>query len=147
MTETEFARTVRKFSKVPLSSLNWRFLCVEEPLKRSTGLEKAHERVKKLLSISGSNALKVWRLVPWLLWTGLFLLGALSIGFLLFAFTGPRVELLTLRTATVALLATAVTALVGKWPAMTFRYRATIRRYLIGLGLCAAGWLVGGLHL
>jgi hypothetical protein len=47
----------------------------------------------------------------------------------------------------VALLAAAVTALVGKWPVAAVRYRSTIRRYLIGLALCIAGWAVGGLHL
>jgi hypothetical protein len=147
MTETEFARGIRGFPKVPPISPDWRFLSIDELMKRSAGSEKAFGQLKELLNVSGSNALKVWRLVPWFLWTGYVLLAALVIGFLFFAFARPTVELLTLRTAAVALSAAAITALIGKWPVMAFRYGSTIRRYLAGLGLCVAGWLAGGIHL
>jgi hypothetical protein len=147
MTETEFAHSIQGFPKVPPISPGWRFLSIEDLMKRSAGSGQAHERLKKLLSISGSNALKVWRLVPGLLWTGYILLAGLAIWFLIFAFTGPAIELLTLRSAAVTLLVAGLTTLLGKWPVGALRYRATIRRYLVGLGLCLTGWLIGGIHL
>lgn len=147
MAETGFAQGIHGFPKVPPISPDWRFLSIEELMKRSVGSEKAFGKLKKLLSASGSNALKVWRLVRWLRSTGYVLVAALVIGFLALAFFGPRVELLTLRTAAVALLAAAIAALIGKWPVMAFRYGVTIRRYLAGVALCLAGWFIGGIHL
>ena len=116
-------------------------------MKRSAGIERAHEELKKLLGVSGGNAFKVWRLVPWLFWSGCFLLGVLVLGFFALAFLGPQVHLPILRVIAVTLLAAAVTAVVGKWPVAAVQYQSTIRRYLIGLALCAVGWAVGGLHL
>jgi predicted acylesterase/phospholipase RssA len=146
-TETEFALSISGFPKAPPITPDWRFLCIEEAMKRSAGIERAHEELKKLLGISGGNALKVWRLVPWLFWSGSFLLGVVVLGFFALAFFGPPIEFQFLRWLAVTLLAAAVTALVGKWPVAAVRYRSTIRRYLIGLALCIAGWAVGGLHL
>jgi predicted acylesterase/phospholipase RssA len=147
MTETAFTRDIRGFPKVPAISPDWMFLAIEGPMNRAKGFEDAYGRLKELLTVSSVNALKVWRLVPVLLWSGSIVLLIAVIGLIAFALLGPPIELLTLRSVVIAVTAAVLTALLGKWPVMAVRYRASIRRYLVGFALCLVGLLAGALHL
>lgn len=147
MTATEFPRSVSGFPVVGAPSEPWPFLTIEEPMKTATGCEQAHQLLKQLLTTSSANAFKVWRLVPALYWSGLALAGAVVAAVFAAAYWGPSVELLTFRTAVILATAALAATVLGKAPVMALQHRTTIRRFLIGLGLCLVGWIAARLHL
>jgi hypothetical protein len=80
MTEHELARDEESVPGTRNQLKPWRFLSIEEPMKRVQGFEAQHNHLMRLLTVAGERALKPWKL-SW--WTFLFVnLGVLLSFFL-----------------------------------------------------------------
>ena len=117
-------------------------------MKRVADVSRAHEDLKRLLTASHSRAFKIFMLSKPLKISGWILIGAALLGLLYAAFWGRELALrVTLRDAAIAGLALAAAAIIGKTVVHVVRFNETLRQIGIGVALCVAGWLVGGLHL
>jgi hypothetical protein len=148
MTEYEFDRCISGFPLADPVSVSWPFLAVEPPMKQVAGVDQAHEDLKKLLTVSHSQGLKIFMLSTPLKIAGWTLIGGFTLSLLYLAFLGPEIALrLTLRGVAVAALFAALGAIVGKTVVRVVRFDQTLRQIAAGIGLSLTGWLIGGLHL
>jgi len=148
MTEYEFDRCISGFPSVAPAAVRWSFLAVEPPMKQVAGVDRAHEDLKKLLTVSRSRGLKIFMLSTPLRIAGWTAIGLAALGLLYGAFFGPELALrLTLRGVAVAAFLAAIGAIVGKTVVRVVRFEQTLRQIAAGLVLSLTGWLVGGLHL
>jgi predicted acylesterase/phospholipase RssA len=148
MTEYEFNRCISGFPQVSPVSVAWPFLAVEPPMKQVAGLDQAHEDLKKLLTVSHSQGLKIFRLSTPLRIAGWTTIALAGLGLLYMALLGPELSLrFTLRGVAIAALFAALGAIIGKTVLRVVRLEETLRQVAAGLILSLTGWLIGGLHL
>lgn len=148
MTEYEFDRCISGFPAVSPVSLRWPFLAVEPPMKQVAGVDRAHEDLKKLLTVSHLQGFKIFMLSTPLKLAGWTAIGLAVLGLLYIAFLGPELALrFTLRGVAIAALFGAIGAIVGKTVVRVVRFEETLRQIATGIILSLTGWLVGGVHL
>jgi len=147
MAEYEFTRSVRGFPRTPAVSIDWPFLRVEPPMKRVAGIDHAYKDLVRLLKVSNCQAFKIWQLSPILRTLGWVLLVVAIAGLLLLAFRGPERQLITLRGLVTTGLVLAGGTIFGKSVMRVVRWRDTLKQIALGLVLCVAGCVAGGLHL
>ena len=148
MTEYEFRRSISGFPVAAPASVRWPFLAVEPPMKQVAGVDRAHEDLKKLLTVSRSRSLKIFMLSAPLKIAGWTAIGIAALSLFYAAFFGPELVLrLTLRGVAFAALLAVIGAIVGKTVVRVVRFEQTLRQIAVGIVLSVTGWLVGGLHL
>jgi len=148
MTEYEFDRCISGFPLVTPVSVAWPLLAVEPPMKQVAGVDKAHEDLKRLLTVSHSQGLKIFMLSTPLRIAGWTTIALAGLGLLYMAFLGPELALrFTLRGVAIVALFAALGAIVGKTVVRVVRFEETLRQVAAGLILSLTGWLIGGLHL
>jgi predicted acylesterase/phospholipase RssA len=152
MTEHEFrfSRCVEGISE-PQGQYDWDFLAVEEGMK---GSGAKYEYLTKQLSVSNKLAFKIWKLSKWLKVTS-WMLAAAAIAFAVWACfhwaSTVVVRPITLWGIGVFIASTVASALlayvIGKKLMRVVRFRETLIRVAIGLGVTLLGWLAAGIHL
>ncbi len=147
MAEYEFARTISGFPRASPATIDWQFLAVERPMKEIRGSDGGHKELKALLEAANCMAFKVWRLSAVLRITGWILILLGVAGLVYEAFWGSDLSLVTSRMLITAALAAAVGSIFGKNLVRVVRFQDTLRQIAVGIALCIAGWLIGGLHL
>jgi hypothetical protein len=147
MAEYEFARTISGFPRASPATIDWQFLAVERPMKEIRGTDGGHKELKELLEAANCMAFKVWRLSAVLRITGWILILLGVAGLVYEAFWGSDLSLVTSRMLITAALAAAVGSIFGKNLVRVVRFQDTLRQIAVGIALCIAGWLIGGLHL
>jgi hypothetical protein len=146
MTELEFANSVRGF---PISNAlhPWTFLAIEQPMKQRLGCEAENADLARLLDIGKNAAFKIWYLSRPLQVTaaiaGLIALIAAS----WWAVANWSLHLLTVGVIAAPVFAAFAGLIVGKTVTRVVRYRETLGRIALGLGLALFGWLIAGIHL
>ncbi len=145
-TET-FIKSVEGFPKPPPSKKKWHFLEIEKPLKEKAGVEKAHDRVRRILEVASQRTFKVWRLDPVLRTLAiLFGIGAV-VGLAGAWWKYPSKALVHLTVSDVGWTAAGLllAAGVGKILLQAVRYQQTAARVAIAVGV--VGWIVARIHL
>jgi predicted acylesterase/phospholipase RssA len=147
MTESEFPKAIRNFPVSTDPPAEWRFLRIEEPMKRVSGVDAAHREVMALLAAANSLAFKIWKLSRPLKYFGWLLLGALAVAAVWACIHWWDYPLITPGRIGITALIAAVTAVVGRPLMRVIRYRDTLKQITFGVGLGILGWIVAGLHL
>jgi predicted acylesterase/phospholipase RssA len=151
MTEGAFRQKCVRGFKDSARPGPWKFLAVEGGM-RTPG--KRYRHVHRLLSVSDKLAFKVWMLsTPLKILAAV--LGLLLAAFVVFGFIFWRdnVVLKTLTVGAVGLallffiLTQAATMVVGKNAMRVVKWRNTLIRVAIGIGMAALGWFAARLHL
>jgi hypothetical protein len=151
MTEAAFRQKCVQGFKEPAQPGPWKFFAVEGGM-RTPG--RRYKHVHRLLSVSDKLAFKVWMLsTPLKLLAGV--LGLALAAFVVFAFIFWR-DNVVLKTFTVGavglallmfILSQAATMVVGKNAMRVIKWRNTLIRAVICVGMAALGWLAARLHL
>jgi hypothetical protein len=151
MTEGAFRQKCVQGFKEPPQPGPWKFLAVEGGM-RTPG--RRYKHVHKLLSVSDSLAFKVWMLsTPLKILAAV--LGILLAALIIFAFIYWRYNAI-LQTVTVGavglvllsfILTQAATMVLGKNAMRVVKWRGTLIRVAIGIGMAALGWFAARLHL
>jgi hypothetical protein len=151
MTEGAFRQKCVEGFREPARPGPWKFLAVEGGM-RTPGRRYRH--VHRLLSVSDSLAFKVWMLsAPLKILAAV--LGVALAALILFAFFYWR-DNVVLKTFTVGavglallmfILTQAATMVLGKNAMRVVKWRGTLIRIAIGIGMAALGWLAARLHL
>jgi predicted acylesterase/phospholipase RssA len=147
MTGYEFPRAVPDFPSCEEPAAQWKFLQIEEPMKRVAGVDAAHREIVDLLIAANSAAFKIWRLSRPLKLFGLLLSAAaiLAAGWACYHWRG--VAVLTYGELGITALVAVATALVGGRLVDIARYKDTAERIGISIGMGVLGWLVALIHL
>jgi predicted acylesterase/phospholipase RssA len=145
MTETEFPKSIQDFSHPTGKRSDWRFLVVEDAMKRQAG----SERLERQLRAASDVAFKVWKLVPGLRYSA-WSLAIVTLALL--AWFRPAWWPVIVLSVTLGMVATAVLGLVGNrifGPSTMrlVRYRKTAADVLLGFGMCTVGWIAARMHL
>lgn len=126
----------------------WRFLAVEMPMKNAgEGWQRQHDELIRLLQVSNCLAFKVWKLKPALKYLGYGILALVAILILVVAFRGPEIKIVTLRSLIVIALSAGAVYVVGENLVRLVRFRDTVQRVLLGIGMCCGGAAIARLHL
>ena len=147
MTEFQFDRSIKGFPEVLRFQGDppWRFLEVE-PI-----LEKAGEDdlILKILRAGNELAFKVWNLwTPLKIARVILALAALTgLVWAFFEWRGASLLTVTVEQIGVFVIGAVVTAVFGKRVMRIVRFRETITKILIGIGMSALGFLFARLHL
>lgn len=145
MTEFQFARSVRGFPEAPAlpDAPPWRFLEIEPILQQA----KSDHLALKILRSGKDMAFKIWNL--WLpLRITRVVLALAALGGLVWAFVQWRnISLLTVEQLALSVIVAVLSAVLGKWVMRIVRFRETIGKVLIGIGMSAFGFLLARLHL
>jgi hypothetical protein len=151
MTEMAFDQKCVEGFDEPRQPGPWKFLAVEGGM-RTPGRRYRH--VHRLLSVSDSLAFKIWMLSTPLKALAA-VLGVLLAALVVYAFFFWRDNTL-LRSITVGavgvtlltfIVTQAVTLVVGKNVMRVVRWRSTLLRVAVGVGMAVLGWLAARLHL
>jgi predicted acylesterase/phospholipase RssA len=133
----------------------WDFLAVEQGMR---GPGKKQKHLQRLLGVSGAIAFKVWRLSAPLKVLAVLMALALVVGLGWLGLSRSQ-EVIVPRTtvgqalawlsgiAAVSALAALAAQYFGKTVVGLFRWRDTLWRIAIGVGMCMGGWLAARLHL
>ncbi|MCH7473612.1 MAG: patatin-like phospholipase family protein [Gemmatimonadetes bacterium] len=145
MTEFQYARWIRGFPDAPelKGKPPWRFLEVEPLLKEAKG----GAPILRILEVGSATAFKVWNL-----WTPLkvarVILALAALGGLAWAYVQFRdASLLSVKQIGLFVLGAVLTAVLGKGLMRIVRFRETITKILIGVGMSVVGFLVARIHL
>jgi hypothetical protein len=111
------------------------------------GWEREHDELIRLLRVSNSLAFKIWKLEPTLKYLGFAILTLASILILVAAFWGPEIKIITLRSLIVMALSAGTVYVLGQNLVRLVRYRDTLHRILLGIGMCCGGVAVAWVHL
>jgi hypothetical protein len=151
MTEVAFRQKCVEGFREPPKPGPWKFLAVEGGMRTPS---KRYKHLQKLLSVSDSLAFKVWMLSKPLKVLAA-VLGVLAFALVLFAFFFWRDNTLfrsfTVGAVGVALLGIILTQVgtmvFGKNVMRVVRWRGTLVRAAVGVGMALLGWLAARLHL
>lgn len=147
MAETEFPRAMRDLPVSAEAPVAWRFLEIEEPMKRISGVDAAHREVMTLLAVSNCLAFKIWKLSHPLKYLGWFLIFALAALAAWACILWRDYPLVTPGRIGIAALFAALTAVLGSRLVRIVRYKDTARQVIIGIGMGILGWLAAAVHL
>jgi len=147
MTEYEFPRAVIDFPSNNEPAVKWKFLQIEEPMKRVAGVDAAHLEIVALLKAANCMAFKIWRLSRPLRLLG----GVLSAAAILAAFAAcyhwRSLSVITFGELGILALVAAATALLGSRVVNIVRYKDTAEKIGISIGMGVLGWLLASIHL
>jgi predicted acylesterase/phospholipase RssA len=146
MTEYEFPRAAPNF-QVCKDSVAWKFLEIEDPMKRVAGVDAAHHEIMQLLRVANYQAFKIWRLVRGLRLLAWFLLGVLALVIGWACYWWRDFPLVTPGRIGIAALVAAGTALFGSRLMKLIRYKDTAERVGISIGMGVVGWLFALVHI
>ena len=150
MTEHSFPRCIDGFP-VQQQAHDWPFLSIEKPMTQNEGSKK----LKRLLEAGANIPFKIWKLSTPLRYTS-YLLGVLMIvGFFWAMWHCRNAEVFIWRWVGSFVALTLVAMLlkkvfgdrVGATIIRVARYKETLKRIAIGLGMGLVGWLVAWIHL
>ncbi len=145
MTEFQFERSIRGFPETPPlpGDRPWRFLEIEPVLKQAQG----NDPILQILRSGKDLAFKIWNL--WMpLRIARVVLALVALVGLVWAFWQWRdISLLTVEQIAVFAIGTVLSAMFGKWVMRIVRFRDTISKILIGIGMSVFGFLLARLHL
>ena len=145
MTEFQFARSIRGFPEAPPLSGDppWRFLELD-PILEQAGED---DLILQILRSGKELAFKIWNLwMPLKIARVVLALAALA-GLVWAFFQWRDVSLLTVQQIGMFTIGTVAAAVFGKWVMRIVRFRETITKILIGIGMSALGFLLARLHL
>jgi hypothetical protein len=143
MTEHEFPRRIEGFAAPAEARPPWRFLALEEPMKRSEG----SETLLQLLDVAREPLFKIVRLSrPLQVGAGLLGLAAL-VGLLWLCRRWAAWPVLTLGMISGVVAVTVASLVVGKMIGHLVRFRETLIRVALGIGMSLLGWLAARLYL
>ena len=149
---------VPEFVAVPAPKPNWRFLAIEARMQASSSDAKSpYQTLLRQLRVAGSIAFKAWRLRIGLqvfaALLALVVLGVVSFG-MWTVLTTPVVRDRPLATFgqivkgfLEILLTLLATLVLGKTVMLAVRYKKTLRRALIHVGMVIFGFLIARIHL
>ena len=151
MTEVAFRQKCVEGFREPAQPVPWKFLAVEGGM-RTPG--KRYRHVQKLLSVSDSLAFKVWMLsTPLKVLAAVLGLAAVALVVFAFFFWRDNTVLKSITVGAVGvmlltfILTQAATLVVGKNAMRVIKWRGTLVRIAIGIGMAVLGWLAARLHL
>lgn len=147
MADHEFARCVKGFPEVAAVNSGWRFLSVEPAMKLTQGWDGQHRELLRLLKVSNCLAFKIWKLVPALKAVGITFLVLVAVGLLFLAFYYSGNAIITIGQLLALILATAASYVLGENVVRAVRFRDTLQKALVGIGLCLGGFVVAWIHL
>jgi predicted acylesterase/phospholipase RssA len=147
MTEFEFPRAVEGFPIPNQPRPDWRFLVIQEPLRRVGSLDRMVGLVK-LLKVASKRGFKVWRLSRAMQSAGL-LLSTAAIGLLAWGASRWWALPLSFTAGKLILAAAGVAALltIGKCILVIRQSPKTLIEIGIELGIVLFGWLAAHLYL
>jgi predicted acylesterase/phospholipase RssA len=143
MTKLEFSKAIPGIAEPDGMRPQWRFLAVALEMQRA---EKSGNLIK-ILNVSCYRLLKVWKLLPALQVTA-WVVGFVALaGFLFASWRWASLPVVTLGMvgSTVAVLV--LSSIVGKTVVRIGRFRETLTRIGIGVGMSLIGWLLAAIHL
>ena len=143
MAETEFAHQFENLPQDQDQNPEWRFLDVEPTMKD----ENKSREMMELLKVAGNTALKIWLLSRPLKITGIIILTAAVIAFLLASLKWHYLPLLTLGMIGTSALVFFAGMVVGKTIMRIVNFRETLSQIAVGIGMALIGWLLARLHL
>jgi hypothetical protein len=118
------------------------------------GTGKKYKRIRQLLSVSGSSALKVWRLYAPLKVLAVVLLIAVTASVGTFAYRNlayPLIPSITVggivRYVGGIALAFVLANIVGKRVMQVVQWRDSVKRTLYVIGMTFGGWILARIHL
>lgn len=145
MTEFQFERSIQGFPEAPPlpDDRPWRFLEIEPILNQARG----DDPILQILRSGKDLAFKIWTL--WMpLRIARVVLALVALVGLAWAFWQWRdTSLLTVEQIAVFAVGTALTAVFGKWVMRIVRFRDTLSKIFIGIGMSVFGFLLARLHL
>jgi predicted acylesterase/phospholipase RssA len=143
MTTREFPNAIPDIEEPEGVRPKWRFFTVARQMKQT----EESPKLMKILGVSSCRLLKIWKLLPalqvmaWVL--GLVVLA----GFLFASWRWASSPLVTLGMVGLTVAALVLTSIVGKIVARIVRFRETLTRIGIGIGMSLIGWLLATIHL
>jgi predicted acylesterase/phospholipase RssA len=147
MVEHEFDNSIHGFPIPEFEPEPWRFLKLERPMKQRNGCEAENADLERLLEIGANSAFKIWYLSWKLKALAITVGGALIVSLSWWSLTHWRQPLLEVGLIAAPVFAAFVGLFVGKTVMKVVRYRETLERIGLGLGLALFGWLIAGAHL
>jgi hypothetical protein len=147
MTEAEFPSVARDFPVSNEPAAEWRFLRIEEPMKRVSGVDAAHREVLALLTAANSMAFKIWQLSRPLKYFGWLVIFTIVAAAGWACIRWAEYPLLTPGRVGIAALVVALTALVGNRLVRIVQYKETVKQIAIGVGMGIVGWIAAAVHL
>jgi hypothetical protein len=147
MAETEFPRAMRDLPVSTEAPVAWRFLEIEEPMKRISGVDAAHREIMTLLAVSNSLAFKIWKLSRPLTYLGWFVIVVLVALAAWACVLWRDYPLVTPGRIGIAALFATVTAVLGSRLVRIIRYKDTARQIIIGMAMGILGWVAAAVHL
>jgi hypothetical protein len=147
MTEYEFPKASPGFPVSRDAAAQWRFLGIEDCMKRVSGWDAAHREVMALLEAAGSMAFKIWKLSRPLKYFGWSLILATLAAAVWACIHWAEYPLLTPKRIGIAVLGLALTGLLGGRLVRVIQYKETARQIVIGIGMGVLGWVAAATHL
>jgi predicted acylesterase/phospholipase RssA len=146
MTEAEFAVSIRGFPPGGAPH-RWSFLQVEPPMKGRNGCEAQHDELQRLLKVGANCAFKIWRLCPVLQVVALVAGVSALAGLVWWTIANWTKDIVRVGAIAMPIFTALAGLILGKTLIRIVRYRETIERVVIGLGLAICGWFIAFVHL
>ncbi len=147
MTAYEFNRRIQSFPVVDAPGPRWRFLAVEEPMKDREGNEQQYENLKLLLGVARSSAFKIWQ-ISRPLQISAVVLAIAAVVLLTWALWEYRaLTILTIGAIGIFIATSVAVAVFGKTVVRVVRFRETLMKIAIGIGMAMFGWIAARIHL
>ena len=148
MTEYEFPKFIQGFSAAETVRPSWRFLALEEPMKRAGGAELINGTLH-LLTVASNRGFKVWRLSR-LAQSVALTLGALlvlAVLYLAYKFGSAFTFEVNLARLLFVLVGISILLLVAKITLVVREIPKTLTEIAMDLGLVISGFLAARLYL
>jgi predicted acylesterase/phospholipase RssA len=145
MTEQAFRdeESLKSFPAVRDKTANWDFLRIESAMQNVSQAKK----VMKRLDVARMLSFKIWRLLLPLRILGWVVLSCVAAALVWLAYTYWNTPILWVSTAGTGLATLVAGWLFGKWVVRITRYRDSLMKIGIGVGLALLGPLLVRLHL
>lgn len=149
MTEHEYSKSIQLFPQPEAPKVDWPFLAIESSMKSVNCAEGTHQELRELLQVGSQIAFKIWLLEKRLRYSAGALGLVLVVSLCWLAIKYWSTPLLILRPSFVAGIAVVLVGglVLGKKLMGLIRYRDTLERLVIGLGMSCFGCFIARLHL